>query len=341
MIYKIILPGLVFLISACVDLKPEHTLTQDAITDHVLINKVWSVKKQQFVDPKILKQDALTANVLLLGETHDNAMHHQLQSEMIAHLISHNHQPAVAFEMLDRDQQEAIDLFLQKYTAAENVDTFAEAIDWKKSGWPDWSLYRPVFNTVLKAELALIAANLNHKLIREVIQQGPEVLPVSYQQLLTKYQYDDNTRQELETEIFSAHCEMLAEKHLPPMLMAQQLRDISMSQILVNRQAVDGIVLIAGSGHIRNDYGVPFYLQTRAAESQTQKQDNSAPKIISLAFIEVSDGADQVKDYAEKWNRQYLPFDYVWFTVKASREDQCERFKKHMQNKQASDKKLN
>jgi uncharacterized iron-regulated protein len=329
MLNKSTLLGLILLITGCQHFKPEY-----AITDHELIDKIWSVKAQQFVDPEALQQEILSASILLLGETHDNAIHHQLQAEMIAHLLKHNRKPAVAFEMLNRDQQDEIDQFQKKSSAPNDADSFAHAIDWEQSGWPDWPYYRPVFKIVLKAGLPVIGANLNHKLIRKVIRQGTEVLSPHYQELLAEYAYNDNTRHELEADIFAAHCEMLPKKHLAPMLTAQQLRDISMSQVLLNKQTADGIVLIAGSGHIRNDYGIPFYLDKKAVNKQAQDKEKPGIKILSLAFIEVSENALKAKDYAEEWSREQLPFDYVWFTAKAFREDQCALLKEHMQKKQ-------
>lgn len=331
MLNKSALLGLILLITACQHFQPEY-----AITDHSLIDQIWSVKAQQFIDPESLQQEILAADILLLGETHDNAIHHQLQAEMITHLLRHHLQPAIAFEMLNRNQQNTIDQFQAQAQASNsgNTDAFAKAIDWEQSGWPAWPYYRPVFKTALDAGLPVIGANLNHKLIRKVIKQGPEVLQPHYQELLADYQYDDHTRHELEAEIFAAHCEMLPQKHLAPMLTAQQLRDISMSQVLLNKQTTDGIVLIAGSGHIRNDYGVPFYLYKALGNGQAQDKRKSGSKILSLAFVEVSENALKAEDYAQEWGREQLPFDYVWFTARAFREDQCELMKQHMQKKQ-------
>ena len=328
MFNKNLLLGLILLMSGC-----EHFQAEYAITDHELIDKIWSVKEQQFIDPQSLTQAVLSSRVLLLGETHDNAVHHQLQSKIIASLLSYNHKPAVAFEMLNRVQQDKIDQFQLHFSESGDVDAFAKVINWEQSGWPDWPYYRPVFSTTLEAGLPVIGANFNHKLIRRAIKEGPQVMEPRYQALLADNQYDENTRAELEAEIFAAHCDMLSEKHLPPMLMAQQLRDISMSQILLNKQTADGIVLIAGSGHVRNDYGVPYYLRA-ALSGPSQAQDKpETGTILSLAFIEVSEGAFNPEDYAAEWNHEHLPFDYVWFTAKAAREDQCALFKEHMQKK--------
>ena len=72
-------------------------------------------------------------------------------------------------------------------------------------------------------------------------------------------------------------------------------------------------MLIAGAGHVRNDYGVPFYLQS--ADRQA--------RILAVGLIEVRPGLDQAHAYAERWGGGQLPFDYVWFTLRAERVDPC------------------
>jgi len=144
--------------------------------------------------------------------------------------------------------------------------------------------------------------------------------------MFSQHQYDEPLKNHLQQEIQSAHCDMLPEKMLGPMLTGQQTRDIAMTlaiQKQLTSSAAEGLVLIAGSGHTRTDYGIPDYLHKEMPEI----------KIISIAFIEVSEDQFQPANYAEDWNTMdgKLPFDYVWFTSRAEREDQCEKMKRYMQ----------
>ena len=45
--------------------------------------------------------------------------------------------PALAFEMLDVSQQSKVDASLA--SAPGDADALALAVDWAKSGWPDWA----------------------------------------------------------------------------------------------------------------------------------------------------------------------------------------------------------
>lgn len=321
--------SILFTMSACQTISSGQEINQ-----HPLVDKIWSVSAQQFISEDALNTRILENNIILLGETHDNVRHHQLQAQVIAYLTTNNHSPAVAYEMLNQNQQGTIDKFQKKYySSAENiskkVDIFAQEINWEKSGWPEWDYYRPVFYNTIAHKLPIIAANLDIKQIRKVIKQGSTVLDKNYQDLLIKYQYDAVLKKQLEQEILSSHCDMLPEKMLAPMLLGQQVRDLAMTQAVMasftGTTDNDKVVLIAGSGHTRSDYGIPYYLHRETPELKT----------ISLSYMEVSDGEFKPESYVKAWSdtAQQLPFDYVWFTEKADREDQCEKMKAYMKKK--------
>lgn len=335
----VLILALLLSLNACRTFSPPYE-----IQTHTLIDKVWSVSEQQFISKESLQQKTLTHQVILLGETHDNARHHQLQAQFIYYLTANNHTPAVAFEMLNQNQQSIINTFEANFysigdstqsgdsqSAENNTDLFAEKINWEESGWPEWPYYRPVFYQTINNKLPIIAANLDLKQVRKVIREGSQILAQEYQDLLTKYQYDKALKKELEQEVQSAHCDMLPEKMLAPMLLGQQTRDLAMMQAIQSTlsknstAAKSQIVLIAGSGHTRTDYGIPFYLQ----------QENPELTMISIAFMEVSEDKFKPDDYAKAWSKTaaQLPFDYVWFTVRAEREDQCEKMKEHMKKR--------
>lgn len=320
-------------LTSCKSFSPQYSIEK-----HPLIDKIWSVDEQRFISAEQLKNLTNDYEVILLGETHDNARHHQLQAMMIDYQVQQQRSPSIAFEMLDKNQQDVIEQFQQTHQQNNNkTDQFARAIAWQESGWPEWSYYRPVFVQAIENNLPIIAANLDLTFIRSVIRQGEKALSDDMQDLVKKYQYDKPVKHALEQDILAAHCDMLPEKMLAPMLLGQQVRDLSITQAILSalkERAAHGVILIAGSGHTRKDFGVPFYLQKEAPEYN----------VISIAFMEVQEGEFQADSYAKGWalkENSPLPFDYVWFTPQAQREDPCEKMKAHMKKKKekSSDKK--
>ncbi len=263
---------IIIFLSACT---PGITTT---VSEHPLLDKIWSVKEQKFISQEQLRHQLLSSDIILLSETHDNKQHHQLQADTIHELVKNNQSPAVAFEMLNQNQQESIHNFQTRNKNSERItDDFAKTVDWDKSGWPEWTYYRPVFKQTLENNLPVIATNLEHKQIRKVIKQGPEVLDKKYQDLLNRYQYKPDIQQTLEQDIQLSHCDMLPKNMLAPMLRGQQVRDlVMMTTILESLKQHKKVIVIAGSGHTRKDYGIPWYLHQELSDKQFQKQNDVA-----------------------------------------------------------------
>jgi uncharacterized iron-regulated protein len=118
-------------------------------------------------------------------------------------------------------------------------------------------------------------------------------------------------------ELRASHCGQLPENLLAPMALAQHARDAQMAIVLGRAGAQAGAVLISGGGHARLDRGVPYYLALEAPGAS----------VTSLVFREVSHGETDPRAYAAEEG----PFDYVWFTPRASDEDPCAAF--HPQTK--------
>lgn len=79
------------------------------------------------------------ADIVLLGEIHDNPLHHQGQGDLIRQA-----QPkAVVFEMLSPAQAAKLNA-----TPREDMAKVAARIGWASSNWPDFELYQPVFEAL-------------------------------------------------------------------------------------------------------------------------------------------------------------------------------------------------
>ena len=133
--------------------------------------------------------------------------------------------------------------------------------------------------------------------------------------------------QDMEGTAISMKCDVTDEKSVKAMVDVQRARDAQMAQSLIAAGNPDGAVLVAGAGHVRNDYGIPVYLTAKAAGKQ----------VISIAFVEVDDQKPEPRNYALANGR--LPFDYVWFTARVDDENPCEKFKSQFEQlKKRSDK---
>lgn len=249
---------------------------------------------------------ALAADVVYLGEKHDNPEHHQLQATVLENLLRRAARPAVVLEMVDEDEQPKLDALAH----AKSVEEYRDALAWDTRGWPEFTMYAPIFRVVIQHELHVIAGNAPKAVVKKIAFGQADTAE------LAQYGLDvplaAAAEKSLEDELAASHCGMLPPESLPAMALAQRARDFALARHArtAPKPAVGPrAVVIAGAGHVRRDRGAPFYAQ--AAE----------PTLVQyvVAFVEGS-AAD---------SRESGPYDTVWLTSTANAKDHCKDFGKH------------
>ena len=285
--------------------------------DHPLAGRIWDVRRTRFVDEATMVRALAGARFVLLGEKHDNPDHHALQARVARALVDSGRRPLMAFEMLTPSQAPA----LERHRAARPRDSagLGPAVGWEQSGWPEWSWYEPIVRVAVEAWLPIVPANLDAERVRALRREGVTALDPAF---VRRHAFDatlaDDVRTAMSDEIREAHCGHAPAAMLPGMIAVQRARDAAMADALTAGD--DGAVLIAGSGHVRTDRGVPAYLQRLAPRARTA----------SVAFVEIEPGRMEAPRYAERLGGT-LPFDYVWFTPAVDGEDPCEKFRKALE----------
>jgi uncharacterized iron-regulated protein len=207
------------------------------------------------VSPQTNLSDAMPA-YLLLGEVHDNPEGHAERFAVIERLVKHGYRPAIVMEQFNREQSDALTQAQQTCKDAQCIIAQAGNSNW------EWPLYYPVINLALQYQLPIIAGNVSRNDAARVRREGwPAALNARQMhtwQLPASVSTALRTGQE--NAIISGHCDQR-----PPQAMldgfvnAQIVRDIWMAQSMIDNSQ-RGVILIAGNGHVRNDVGVPYWL---------------------------------------------------------------------------------
>jgi uncharacterized iron-regulated protein len=282
---------------------------------HPLVGRIWDVRAARFVESEDVVARLARARYVLLGERHDNPDHHRVQAALLRALLAAGRRPAVAFEMFTAD--DAPQLARQLAAAPRDAAGLARAVDWARSGWPDWAYYEPIAQAALDRGLPIVAANLAPATVRAIARGRPDALAPDF---TTRYALDrplpDGGQAALTAEIRDAHCGALPAERVESMVLAQRARDAMLADNLLATTR-DGAVLIAGIGHVRVDRGVPAYLRAR----------EPGAVIAAVAPLEVRDDWTRPLDYAASLDGT-LPYDWVWFTPRMSDDDPCASFRR-------------
>lgn len=211
-----------------------------------------------FLVTVVLSLPVAAQDVLILGEIHDNPAHHEIQAARVNDL-----QPeAIIFEMLTSAQAAAV----TPENKASKED-LAEALEWDDSGWPDFSMYYPIFKAAPDAKI--YGAQVPRDVARAAFDAG---LDDSFSGDAGLYglteplpEVQQNMREAMQ---MAAHCDALPEDLLPAMVDIQRLRDAELARAVVSAMQSTGgpVAVITGNGHARRDWGIPSYLQRVAPE---------------------------------------------------------------------------
>ena len=208
------------------------------------------------IDPAAL--DHLpAAQVVVLGEVHDNPQHHLNQARAVRALAP----AAVVWEMLTPAQAAAMP------EDRSDAAAVAAALGWEGTGWPDFALYFPIVQAAGAARH--YGAGVPRVAAREAFGHGAAAVfgadaarfglnrPLPVEEAALR-----------EADQFAAHCEAMPREMMGGLVEAQRLRDAALARATLQARAETGVpvAVITGSGHARTDWGMPAALAVAAPE---------------------------------------------------------------------------
>jgi len=232
-----------------------------------------------------IPQAARDAQIVVLGEQHDNPAHHVRQAEWVTALAP----AALVFEMLTAPQAAGITV---PWTDQADLDAMT---GWSQTDWPSFDMYYPIFEAAPAARI--YGAGLTRGMLMQQLQT-----PLTDHPRAALYGLDvpappdeQAAREALQAR---AHCDALPEEVLPMMVDAQRLRDLELADVALQalRDTGGPVVVITGNGHARGDWGMPALLAHAAPDvalfALAQGEEGSA---VSGGFALTLDAAAPVR----------------------------------------------
>lgn len=113
-----------------------------------------------------LASRASAADVVLVGESHNEKYHHDLQLDLVRALSSSKAPVSIGLEMIQSDHQEALDRWVAgQMPEAEMQEVF-------ERNWSDWPMYRDIFVYARDNRIPLVALNVPIHIVRKVSRHG-------------------------------------------------------------------------------------------------------------------------------------------------------------------------
>ena len=241
------------------------------------------------------------ADIILLGEIHDNLFQHRARADLISKIQSKEF--AIVSEHLVSGSE---------ITYSGSLLEDLETIGFNKKAW-SWPVHEVLYKKLEELSLPVFGGNLSEKDINNIyvgigFSQSDTLTPIVKRSAL-----DSQSKDKLLNDLVVGHCGVVEEDFLSFMFKVQRLRDASMAYIA---SKVAPAIVIAGNGHVRRDYGVP----------QILKKMNPNSNVISIAFLEIDKLSEMTDNLIKKLFKD-ADTDYIWLTEAVSRVDPCEKLR--------------
>lgn len=273
------------LISLAIDVDPYLLKLGAPGTVTAQYEKLVDTKTGKVVDVATIAAAADNVQYVYLGESHNNPDHHAMQASIIDALVARGRNVIVGMEMFTRPVQDQLNPWTLGWW---DEATFIERSDWKKQWGFDYSLYRPIFESVKRSKLPLIALNVPRDWVRAVGRGGFAALTPEQKKELPADLFLGNTGHKQVFEGLMGGHPMTGPQG-DNIYAAQVLWDEGMADTAIKVMAEKGasrntvFVVVAGSGHVMFEQGINYRVKRRTGADgiTVMKIDGTEPREVS------------------------------------------------------------
>jgi uncharacterized iron-regulated protein len=250
-------------------------------------------------DQQRLLQKIQTANVIYLGETHDQLADHQAQLGIIQALHRGKPRMAIALEMVQKPYQFALDRYLSGTLSEPELLTQTE---YQKRWGFDWNFYAPIFRFAKAKSLPLLALNTPSEMTRKVARSGLESLMTEdFKWIPPRSEIDLSSasyRKRMLETYESFHQGKGNSDGFERFFQAQVLWDETMAEAVAQswlKHPDCQIVVLVGQGHLLYGEGIPSRVARRIKAAG--RKDWKQYSVLLNPSAEIKKEASRVADF--------------------------------------------
>ncbi|HET7219311.1 MAG TPA: ChaN family lipoprotein [Vicinamibacterales bacterium] len=132
--------------------------------------RVYDGRRQSFSDFEVMLADLARADVIFVGEQHDDPNTHRLEAAILDGLRRRGAQLTVSLEMFERDVQPALDSYL---AGSSSEDEFLKS----SRPWPRYATdYRGLVEMAKSERWPVVAANVPRRIAAQAAKGGPAAI---------------------------------------------------------------------------------------------------------------------------------------------------------------------
>ena len=306
---------------------PSIILSQDFDTDRLPIGDLerkydfCEVKLDKLFDTNLNKETSFSEmiealkqkRIVIIGETHTNQLHHDVQYEVIKGLFEAGKPVVLALEMYNPNQDEQLAAWSSGKT---DPNTFLEQTDFLTTWSHNYRYYKAIFDYVREKHIPIYGANVERKYASKIGKSGLAGLTEEERELIPEI--DTATiEHEFLIKIFMQGMDANMPKIFNRMYQAQSLWDAAMGEGAINaaKKHPDAtVVVLAGSGHVVYNLGIGRIIKDRS--------DLSFASVVTVDVPEEVEDSGMMK--IRKGMKKEMPKEMPQMKSKAAPEKESE-----------------
>lgn len=271
--------------------------------------RVYDSHKKKFTDFETMLADLATANVVFVGEQHDDRNTHRLEVALLEGLMRRRGTLTVSLEMFERDAQRALSGYLSGTITEEEFLG-------QSRPWPRYATdYRPLVEFARAHGWPILASNIPRRLASQISKQGLGALetlsPEDRALVAQSIDCPDDDYRERFVETMNAHPgpgndKMSAEERRARddrFYQAQCVKDETMAESIAAASGPGHPLIVHYNGSFHSDY------RLGTAERVKRRLKDARVVVVSMLPVDDLDGLKPSKD-----DRKMA--DYLVYTLK-------------------------
>ncbi|MBI3038193.1 ChaN family lipoprotein [bacterium] len=227
------------------------------------INSIFSSALGKTISCSDFVGEISKSRIVLVGESHTADIHHKMQLKIVQSLFELGKPVILALEMFPPSANECLNGFV---SGAFSEEDFLTQSHWFKIWGHNFRYYKPIFDYARQKKIPLFGINIPHSLASKVRMIGIEGLSPEERNGLPLLDKTSKEHRFLVNAMLDG-IGALAPETFDHLYDAQCLWDSAMGEgaIKLSREyPMATVVVLAGSGHVAYNLGIPKIIQNRS-----------------------------------------------------------------------------
>jgi len=229
----------------------------------VKLDRVLNTKTNEEASFDEMISELSNYRIVMIGETHTNQLHHDVQFDIIKGLVESGKEVRLALEMYNQNQDEA----LAKWSSGETDEsTFMEQTDFLVTWSHNYRYYKAIFDYVREKHIPMYGVNTERKYASKIGRGGLASLTPEEKAAIPEVD-TSNIEHRFFVKVAMEGMDATMPTQFRNMYPAQCLWDAAMGEgaIKIAKEYPEAVVVIlAGSGHVAYNLGIGRIINDRS-----------------------------------------------------------------------------